>query len=281
MQITRSPRERRLKKESTASDLVLLTISDYSNLVSTLNGKLNLAGGKLTGYVSAHADPTQALHLSTKRYTDETSSSLVNAHAALTQNVHGATANAVANRIMIRDGNGRVSVADPTADSHVANRGWVLGTTGGALQDHADSFVAHGATAQATGGRIVLRDGSGRFHAGAPTAGTHVARLNEVAAALAELHAHMESNDPHGNVVSELATPSTLAERDAAGRLAAANPSAGTHVVNLTTLNSRLGNHPFINPTSGIKNGDIQTSGSTIFIRAGGGWRQIYPAIYA
>jgi hypothetical protein len=36
-----------------------------------------------------------------------------------------------------------------------------------------------------------------------------------------------------------------------------------------------------INPGSGQKDGDILVSGSTIYIWAAGGWRQVFPAIYS
>jgi hypothetical protein len=39
--------------------------------------------------------------------------------------------------------------------------------------------------------------------------------------------------------------------------------------------------NPLINPVSSQKDGDIQVTGSVIYIWANGGWKQIYPAIYS
>jgi hypothetical protein len=39
--------------------------------------------------------------------------------------------------------------------------------------------------------------------------------------------------------------------------------------------------NPLINPGSGQKDGDILVSGSTIYIWAAGGWRQVFPALYS
>jgi hypothetical protein len=62
-----------------------------ADLTALLNGTyLALAGGTLTGYVSAHADPTSAMHLATKQYVDLLASGYtgkVTARAASTGNI--------------------------------------------------------------------------------------------------------------------------------------------------------------------------------------------------
>lgn len=51
-----------------------------------------------------------------------------NAHAALRgPDAHGATVVATPGQIITRDDNGRAQVADPAADSDIANKGWVTG----------------------------------------------------------------------------------------------------------------------------------------------------------
>lgn len=51
-------------------------------------------------------------------------------HVALT-NAHSATAAATADRIALRDGSGRMKVANPSVDADVANKGYVDGVGGG------------------------------------------------------------------------------------------------------------------------------------------------------
>lgn len=48
-------------------------------------------------------------------------------HMDATSGIHGATSSATANRLIIRDSNGRASVADPTDASHIATKGYVDG----------------------------------------------------------------------------------------------------------------------------------------------------------
>jgi len=45
-------------------------ISDVTNLQSTLNAKLNLAGGTMTGNLILHSDPTTSFEAATKQYVD-------------------------------------------------------------------------------------------------------------------------------------------------------------------------------------------------------------------
>ena len=52
---------------------------------------------------------------------------------------------------------------------------------------------------------------------------------------------------------------------------------SGTYNINIS---GTAATNPIINPGS-PKDGDIQVSGSTIWIWAGGAWRQVFPAIYS
>lgn len=49
----------------------------------------------------------------------------VDAHASLTDGVHGATRSLVPNSIVMRDGNSRINAADPSSPSHVATKNYV------------------------------------------------------------------------------------------------------------------------------------------------------------
>ena len=51
-------------------------------------------------------------------------------HMDATSGIHGATSSATANRLIIRDSNGRASVAGPTSASHIATKGYVDGLVG-------------------------------------------------------------------------------------------------------------------------------------------------------
>ncbi|MDR2898270.1 MAG: hypothetical protein LBU99_05580, partial [Spirochaetaceae bacterium] len=59
-----------------------------------------------------------------------------NTHVNTTNEPHGATSAATAGRIIQRDANGRVQVANPLADADIANKGYVTGLMAGlSLQD--------------------------------------------------------------------------------------------------------------------------------------------------
>lgn len=68
--------------------------------------------------------------------------------------VHGATAEATASRIVLRDADGRARFAPGVASGDAVNVGQ--------LGNHAALISAHGATADATAGRLVVRDSAGR-----------------------------------------------------------------------------------------------------------------------
>lgn len=81
--------------------------------------------------VDAHANDT-VKHITAAERTawnaKETPSgaqSKVDTHAGLTNGVHGATSAATANRIVQRDANGRINIADPSSASHAATKNYV------------------------------------------------------------------------------------------------------------------------------------------------------------
>ena len=70
------------------------------------------------------AAPSASNDIARKAEVDAVSSAL-NTHKDATSGIHGATSSATANRLIIRDSNGRASVADPTSASHIATKGYV------------------------------------------------------------------------------------------------------------------------------------------------------------
>ena len=78
------------------------------------------------------ADPTDTLDAANKNYVDTKSTgdagavqTNLTAHINATTGVHGATSAANANKIAIRDANGRMQVASPSATGDVANKAYV------------------------------------------------------------------------------------------------------------------------------------------------------------
>ena len=51
--------------------------SDLTTLEGVVDGKLDLAGGTMTGAITLHADPSSSLHAATKQYVDNTASGIV------------------------------------------------------------------------------------------------------------------------------------------------------------------------------------------------------------
>lgn len=91
-------------------------------------------------------------------------------------NVHSATSEATASRIMMRDANGRAKVAAPSAADDIARKDTV--------DAHAGITASpHGATSTNTANRIVTRDANGNF-----SAGTITANLNGNADSVDNIH---------------------------------------------------------------------------------------------
>lgn len=90
-----------------------------------------------------------------------TAQSEIDTHEALT-NPHSATSAATPSRLMLRDANGRVKVAAPSATDDVAIKQTV--------DDHAALTAPHSATSSATANRIPIRDASGRTQFADPSA---------------------------------------------------------------------------------------------------------------
>lgn len=60
-----------------------LTITNVTNLQTSLDAKVDLAGDTMTGFLTLHADPTNALHAATKEYVDTIAAAGIHYHAAV------------------------------------------------------------------------------------------------------------------------------------------------------------------------------------------------------
>lgn len=181
--------------------------------------------------------------------------------------------------------------ADPTLAMHAATKRYADATAAAAAADavddvndalntHVAATTAHGSTPANTASRIVQRDANGQFNVGAPTALTHVVRLQDLNGVINNLNAHINmASDPHQAASSVEAVPDMLIIRDENARAEVANPTSALEIVNLQYLNARLGNVAIINPAA-PKNGDIQVTGTTIYILASGAWQQVFPPRY-
>ncbi len=93
--------------------------------------------------------------------------------------VQAATAAATAEKLMLRDANGRAKVAAPSASDDVARKAEVDAVASG-LVAHAGASDVHNATSDATASRIILRDAQGQAKVGAPTDPDHIARKQDL-----------------------------------------------------------------------------------------------------
>ncbi|MCR4443486.1 MAG: hypothetical protein NUV48_15235, partial [Peptococcaceae bacterium] len=92
---------------------------------------------------------------------------------------HGATSAATANRIILRDANGRAKIAAPSEADDIARKDTV--------DNHANLTAPHSATPSPTPSRLVLRDAAGRAQVAAPAAAEDIARKDTVDTAKTEV----------------------------------------------------------------------------------------------
>ena len=149
------------------------------NTIQPTDGNITLTGDNIN--ISA-SDTTK---VSTK----------VTSHINATSEVHGATSEATASKLIIRDSAGRAQVASPSADSDIATKKYVddlVSGEAGAVQQALDEHIAkttevHGAVSTATANKIAIRDASGRLQVADPSANLDAANKQTVISLINEI----------------------------------------------------------------------------------------------
>ena len=131
------------------------------NNIQPTDGNVTLTGDNIN--ISA----SDATKVSTK----------VTSHINATSEVHGATSEATASKLIIRDSAGRAQVASPSADSDIATKKYVddlVSGDAGAVQQALNTHIAkttevHGAVSTPDANKIAIRDDSGRLQVATPS----------------------------------------------------------------------------------------------------------------
>jgi len=142
----------------------------------------------------------------------------LNDHGGST-NAHSSTAAATANRIILRDANGRAKVAAPSAADDIARKDTV--------DTHGNLTTAHGAVSAATADRIIIRDAAGRAKVAAPGAADDIARQQEI-------YDHASVTATHGALSTN--SPERIIIRDSSGRAKVTAGIDGEDIVNFRQL---------------------------------------------
>lgn len=145
---------------SAVTDTELGFLSGVTSSVQTqLNGKLNLTGGTLTGFLTLHADPTSALHAASKQYVDN----LLNGVrwkqpvlAASTANVTISSAPATLDGVTLTSGD-RVLLKDQSTTSQ--NGIYIFNGTGSALT-RATDFDTVSPVDEINAAAVIVRQGT-------------------------------------------------------------------------------------------------------------------------
>lgn len=106
----------------------------------------------------------------------------IEAHKS-TSDVHNATPDVAGNKIIIRDTYGRAKVGAPAEAGDIARKAEVDAATalmGATVGSHSSSYAVHGATSTASGGRMILRDASGRAKVVSPSESDDIARKDTI-----------------------------------------------------------------------------------------------------
>ena len=122
-------------------------------------------------------------------------STKVTSHIDATTGVHGATSEATASKLIIRDSAGRAQVESPSEDNDIANKAYVDGLVSGdagAVQQALDEHIAkttevHGAVSTATASKLIIRDSAGRAQVANPSTNNDIANKVYVDSKINEL----------------------------------------------------------------------------------------------
>lgn len=131
------------------------------------------------------------------------------------QTMFSISPNAIASTIIIRDGNGRANIANPTENSHIANKEYVdtadakkvdkKTTTGYFAYTHDGATQGELKISQSNdASTLVQRDSAGRISAASPTATDHCANKGYVDGKIPHLYMHTIYNNQIGPRASDV-----------------------------------------------------------------------------
>lgn len=160
----------------------------------------------------------------------------ISAHAAATTGIHGATATATANTLLIRDAAGRGKVVAPAVSEDIALKSTV--------DTHAALTSPHSATPNATPSRLIVRDAAGRAKIKGGVDDDDIVQKEQLDdhAGRGGAPVHFSSSAPNIN---------RLVHRDGQGRAQVENPSAAKDIAN-----KQWSEGAFAPITKGVTGGD-------------------------
>lgn len=230
--------------------VVAATMSNLSSYlgtpVITSEATANTVVKRDSNSTAKFGTPTDNAHPATKLYNDtavsnvqsavdtanSNLSSLTSTVGSHTTTLGNATANATPNTLALRDGSGRVKVADAAAAGDAVNKGITdaISTLLSALSTTVtgqQAILAAAASIQ-TAGTLVVRDGSGRFRAADPSNAQDVVTYG----IFQTLQSSVSGAVTATNNATANATANTLALRDSNGRFKVADPAASGDAAN-------------------------------------------------
>ena len=199
------------------------------------------------------ASPSAAADIATKGYVDSATLAAVKTHIDATT-VHGATSSATANRIILRDANGRAKVASPSAAADIATKGYVDSIeTGARTVDPAQVPSGNTGTLRQflnwLPNRIKAITGKTNWYDAPPTTLTAAKSHIDAAAphsghetptgAQAKVDAHANLTAAHS--ATSTATANRIIIRDSAGRAKVAAPSSASDIATKGYVDSLVG----------------------------------------
>ena len=137
----------------TLQELALAINNDaqfFANITSTISAKLNKSGDSMTGFLTLHANPTSNLHAATKKYVDDTTSSITTADVPESGNLYFTTARARASISVSGDlsyNNGVISYTAPIGFSgnynDLTNKPTIPSLVGYATESYVGTQIAN------------------------------------------------------------------------------------------------------------------------------------------
>lgn len=145
----------------------------------------------------------------------------------------------------IKDLTDKTNNAMDSIQTELSTTGTNVSTLSSAQTAHvSDTTTAHGATSNPTPSRFMIRDSGGRAQVVDPIAAQDIATKVYVDAVQSNLDTHTSATTVHGSTPN--ATPSTIMQRDGAGRAKCVDPIAATDISNkqyVDAVQTNLTNH--------------------------------------